>query len=90
MRPENVAEEGRRHLIVLGIGRRRIFGDRMRRHGAGEGFLGLGGSGFELAPRAANEETDAEAGQRIRKRRTLRRQGRQGGEAQDKAPNFSG
>lgn len=73
VRPERVAEEGRRQLVVLGVGFVRVSSDRHRLHGRNEAILlGL----FEppqTSVGARDEQFDAGTGRKVRERRAFRR-----------------
>ena len=83
-------EEGRRHLVVLGVGRVGVVGDRMARHLAGEGGVGLGAPRRALRAVRDQQPMDRGADDGVGQRRAL--EGAEGGgdEAHAAAPGSCG
>jgi hypothetical protein len=71
VRTQHALEERRRHLVMLGIGGIRMFGNGPRRQGASECFIALRIAGGEARSRARAESMDRDADQKIRQRNAL-------------------
>ncbi len=70
-RAEHMGKELRRQLVVLGIRRLRMQGDRLGRHGGGKIPLGLRPDMVQAAAGAADQHGDAGAGDGVGKRQAL-------------------
>jgi hypothetical protein len=86
VRPEHVAEEGRRHLVMLRIGHFRVFGDRARRHFPRKVGIACCIAGGEPRRGARTELMDRGADYKIRQRHPLGEADNPGSQAHPGSP----
>ena len=73
VRPEHLCEEGRRHLVMLGVGVVGVFGDGARRHFVGEARHRSRHRRWRAAPRCASTAAGSRRGSRRRAAARVRR-----------------
>ena len=71
VRAEHAAEERRRHLVMLGVGRLGMFGDGARRHACGERCVVCRRCRWQAAPPCASTSADRGADHEIGQRHPL-------------------